>query len=54
MLEDYESLVGLIPTVPEGAALLRELAERFLAVGMCDEAVQAYLKVGGGGYVTCA
>lgn len=43
--EDYESLRSCIPLIPEKHPLLKNLGEIFANVGMCSEAVDAYLKV---------
>ena len=45
-LEDYKGLEKLIGTVPEGSALLSDIGEKFLSVGLCSEAVAAYVKAG--------
>ena len=45
-LEDYNGLEKLIGTLPEGSALLTDIGEKFLSVGLCTEAVSAYMKAG--------
>jgi len=45
-LEDYEKLERLIPTITEGSPLLSEIGRKFMAVGMSQEAVGAFLKGG--------
>ncbi len=44
--EDYENLKKLINAVPEDPALMEDLATRFNSVGMCECAVEAYIRVG--------
>lgn len=44
-LEDFEGLEQLTAALPEGDALLLHLAESFQSVGLCQQAVSAYLKV---------
>ena len=44
-LEDLEGLDQLTAALPEGDALLLHLAESFQSVGLCQQAVSAYLKV---------
>jgi WD repeat-containing protein 35 len=46
MLEDFQGLVALTDVLPEGDALLLTLGEKLQSVGLCSEAVVAYLKVG--------
>lgn len=43
-LEDFEGLEQLSAALPEGDALLLHLAESFQSVGLCQQAVSAYLK----------
>jgi WD repeat-containing protein 35 len=43
--EDYDNLLKIVEQLPEEDPLLESIAERFQAVGMCDYAVKAYLKV---------
>eukprot|EP00437_Effrenium_voratum_P053185 CAMPEP_0181539186 /NCGR_PEP_ID=MMETSP1110-20121109/76247_1 /TAXON_ID=174948 /ORGANISM="Symbiodinium sp., Strain CCMP421" /LENGTH=1242 /DNA_ID=CAMNT_0023670801 /DNA_START=30 /DNA_END=3758 /DNA_ORIENTATION=+ len=45
-LEDYDSLERLIPQLPEGSPLLTEVGNKFSSVGLCEQAVQAYLRHG--------
>ncbi|CAE7432828.1 Wdr35 [Symbiodinium pilosum] len=45
-LEDYDSLERLIPQLPEGSPLLTEVGNKFASVGLCEQAVQAYLRHG--------
>ena len=46
MLEDFQGLVTLTEVLPEGDPLLLSLGEKLQSVGLCSEAVVAYLKVG--------
>ena len=44
--EDYENLQKLVHVVPEDTILLEALAIKFQSVGLCESAVEAYLKMG--------
>ncbi|XP_006239947.1 WD repeat-containing protein 35 isoform X1 [Rattus norvegicus] len=44
MLEDYEGLENLANSLPENHKLLPEIAQMFVRVGMCEQAVSAFLK----------
>ncbi|KAJ8290228.1 hypothetical protein GJAV_G00010260 [Gymnothorax javanicus] len=44
MLEDYEGLERLASSLPENHKLLPDIGQMFVTVGMCDQAVSAYLK----------
>ncbi|XP_048453080.1 WD repeat-containing protein 35 [Rhincodon typus] len=44
MLEDYEGLEKLANALPENNKLLPEIAHMFVTVGMCEQAVAAFLK----------
>ncbi|XP_036607241.1 WD repeat-containing protein 35 isoform X1 [Trichosurus vulpecula] len=44
MLEDYEGLENLANSLPENNKLLPEIAQMFVRVGMCEQAVAAFLK----------
>lgn len=44
MLEDYDGLERLTATLPENHKLLPEIGQMFATVGMCEQAVKAYLK----------
>nr|XP_006001165.1 PREDICTED: WD repeat-containing protein 35 isoform X1 [Latimeria chalumnae] len=44
MLEDYEGLEKLASSLPENNKLLPDIAHMFVTVGMCEQAVAAYLK----------
>ncbi|KAM9319055.1 WD repeat-containing protein 35 isoform 1-T1 [Pholidichthys leucotaenia] len=44
MLEDYGGLESLTMSLPENHKLLVEIGQMFATVGMCDQAVNAYLK----------
>lgn len=47
MAENYDGLVTLVTkAVPDGSPLLKELGSRFLAVGMCEEAVDCFVRAG--------
>eukprot|EP00928_Gymnodinium_smaydae_P071095 TRINITY_DN54772_c0_g1_i1.p1 TRINITY_DN54772_c0_g1~~TRINITY_DN54772_c0_g1_i1.p1 ORF type:complete len:1239 (-),score=345.63 TRINITY_DN54772_c0_g1_i1:123-3839(-) len=45
-LEDYDSLQKLIEYLPEGNLLLMDIGHKFTSVGLCEQAVQAYLRCG--------
>jgi WD repeat-containing protein 35 len=45
-LEDYDSLQKLIEYLPEGSPLLVDIGHKFTSVGLCEQAVQAYLRCG--------
>ncbi|MBZ3891275.1 WD repeat-containing protein 35, partial [Sciurus carolinensis] len=44
MLEDYAGLENLVSSLPENHKLLPEIAQMFESVGMCEQAVTAFLK----------
>ncbi|KAF4016576.1 hypothetical protein G4228_007779, partial [Cervus hanglu yarkandensis] len=44
MLEDYVGLENLANSLPENHMLLPEIAQMFVRVGMCEQAVTAFLK----------
>lgn len=44
MLEDYEALTKLADGLPENHKLLADIAEKLVSVGMCVEAVRAFVK----------
>ncbi|XP_030575104.1 WD repeat-containing protein 35 isoform X3 [Archocentrus centrarchus] len=44
MLEDYDGLERLTIALPENHKLLPEIGQMFATVGMCEQAVNAYLK----------
>uniref|UniRef100_A0A4W3H1G3 WD repeat-containing protein 35 n=1 Tax=Callorhinchus milii TaxID=7868 RepID=A0A4W3H1G3_CALMI len=44
MLEDYDGLEKLANSLPENNKLLPEIAHMFVTVGMCEQAVSAFLK----------
>nr|XP_021149197.1 WD repeat-containing protein 35 isoform X1 [Columba livia] len=44
MLEDYQGLENLANSLPENNKLLPDIANMFVRVGMCDQAVSAFLK----------
>ncbi|KAM6969516.1 WD repeat-containing protein 35 [Tautogolabrus adspersus] len=44
MLEDYPGLEKLATVLPENHKLLPEIGQMFATVGMCEQAVNAYLK----------
>ncbi|GBG63808.1 hypothetical protein CBR_g39592 [Chara braunii] len=46
MLENWQALEKLVPSIPDGSLLLNSLGEKFVSVGMCENAVAAYQKVG--------
>jgi len=45
-LEDYEALEALIGHLPEGSTLLMDIGHKFTSVGLCEQAVQAYMRHG--------
>ncbi|XP_056151968.1 WD repeat-containing protein 35 [Lampris incognitus] len=44
MLEDYDGLERLTSSLPENHKLLPDIGQMFATVGMCEQAVNAYLK----------
>uniref|UniRef100_A0A8C8VI58 WD repeat-containing protein 35 n=1 Tax=Pelusios castaneus TaxID=367368 RepID=A0A8C8VI58_9SAUR len=44
MLEDYQGLENLANSLPENNKLLPDIAHMFVRVGMCEQAVTAFLK----------
>ncbi|XP_048354934.1 WD repeat-containing protein 35 isoform X1 [Sphaerodactylus townsendi] len=44
MLEDYQGLEDLANSLPENNRLLSDIAHKFVTVGMCEQAVMAFLK----------
>ncbi|XP_060727604.1 WD repeat-containing protein 35 [Tachysurus vachellii] len=44
MLEDYDGLERLANTLPENHKLLPDIGQMFVTVGMCEQAVSAYLR----------
>ena len=46
MLEDYIGLMKMMQGLPENHHLLQDIAQMFVTVGMCEQAVEAYIKVG--------
>ncbi|KAJ3069811.1 WD repeat-containing protein 35 [Podochytrium sp. JEL0797] len=46
MVEDYDSLEKIIFTLPETSPLLVVLAEKFVTVGLCEQAVNAFIRSG--------
>ncbi|CAD7922072.1 unnamed protein product [Amoebophrya sp. A25] len=45
-LEDYDSLARFISMLPEGSPLLGTIGEKLVSVGLCEEGVKAYLRLG--------
>jgi len=45
-LEDYVGLEKLINTLPEGSHVLTNIGEKFVSVGLCEQAVTAYIRSG--------
>uniref|UniRef100_A0A7S2LS93 Anaphase-promoting complex subunit 4 WD40 domain-containing protein n=1 Tax=Zooxanthella nutricula TaxID=1333877 RepID=A0A7S2LS93_9DINO len=45
-LEDYDSLERLITFLPESSPLLMDIGNKFTLVGLCEKAVQAYMRHG--------
>ena len=46
MNEDYVGLQKMSENIPENHQLLPEIGRMFNSVGMCEQAVDAYTKVG--------
>ncbi|KAI8616049.1 WD repeat-containing protein 35 [Chytriomyces sp. MP71] len=46
MVEDYPSLEKIIYTLAETSPLLVNIADKFVTVGLCDQAVAAFIKAG--------
>jgi len=46
VLDDYATLEDLIEHIPEGSPFLRDVGDKFMSVGLCKKAVQAFLKAG--------
>ncbi|KAJ3096803.1 WD repeat-containing protein 35 [Phlyctochytrium planicorne] len=46
IVEDFDSLEKIMFTVPESNPLLMNIAKKFVSVGLCDQAVTAFLKTG--------
>jgi WD repeat-containing protein 35 len=44
--EDYENLKKMINVVPEDPTLLEDLATKFNSVGMCECAVESFIRMG--------
>ncbi|KAL8581320.1 WD repeat-containing protein 35 [Nucella lapillus] len=44
MLEDYSGLEKMITNLPENHKLLPDIAQMFQSVGMCEQAVEAYIR----------
>lgn len=45
-MEEYESMRTIIDALPNGNPLLIELGNKFQSVGLCEDAVEAYIKAG--------
>jgi len=45
-MEDYASMEGLINFIPQASPLLETLGEKFQSMGLCQAAVNAYVKFG--------
>jgi len=45
-LEDYQGLQTLLTVIPEGSPNLIDLGDKFMSVGLCTQAVSAFLKAG--------
>ena len=45
-LEDYQGLQTLLTVIPEGSLSIVDLGEKFMGVGLCTQAVGAFLKAG--------
>eukprot|EP00741_Cyanophora_paradoxa_P024440 tig00022075_g23597.t1 len=46
ILEDYQGLEKLIPALPENSPMLNNVGEKFQSVGMCEQAVAAFMRGG--------
>eukprot|EP00472_Partenskyella_glossopodia_P003555 CAMPEP_0197515860 /NCGR_PEP_ID=MMETSP1318-20131121/846_1 /TAXON_ID=552666 /ORGANISM="Partenskyella glossopodia, Strain RCC365" /LENGTH=784 /DNA_ID=CAMNT_0043064331 /DNA_START=21 /DNA_END=2375 /DNA_ORIENTATION=- len=46
MVDDYDTLSMLLSNVPEGTPWLSDLGAKFQSVGLCEEAVECYTKLG--------
>jgi WD repeat-containing protein 35 len=46
VLDDYSALDKLVDQFADGAEMLRSVGEKFQSVGLCEEAVRAYVKGG--------
>jgi WD repeat-containing protein 35 len=46
MLDDYASLERLLERIPDGADYLGDVGDKFMSVGLCKKAVEAFLKAG--------
>ncbi|KAI8923680.1 hypothetical protein BC831DRAFT_436905 [Entophlyctis helioformis] len=46
ILEDYEALEKVASGLSENSPLLKNVADKFASVGLCDQAVAAFVKVG--------
>ncbi|XP_069691780.1 WD repeat-containing protein 35 isoform X3 [Periplaneta americana] len=46
MLEDYDALENIVANLPDNHNLLSSIGEKFASVGMCAQAVTAYMKCG--------
>ena len=44
--EDYDNLKKLVNAIPEDPALMEDIAGKFNSVGMCECAVDAYIRIG--------
>jgi WD repeat-containing protein 35 len=45
-IEDFTSLTKIINVLPENSPVLERLAEKLQSMGLCEEAVQAYVRFG--------
>ncbi|TPX61518.1 hypothetical protein PhCBS80983_g01035 [Powellomyces hirtus] len=46
LIEEYDGLEKLISTLPDTSEVLRDIADKFVTVGMVDQAARAYIKTG--------
>ncbi|GAB5366413.1 hypothetical protein AAMO2058_001141600 [Amorphochlora amoebiformis] len=44
-VDDYDTLKKLLETIPDGTPWLKKLGVKFQSVGLCEEAVKAYMKM---------
>lgn len=45
-IEDFANLEKIITVLPENSPTLEKLAEKFVSIGLCEAAVQAYVRYG--------
>jgi WD repeat-containing protein 35 len=45
-MEDFENLLKLVASLPENSPILENLGDKFVSVGICEGAVQSYVRLG--------